>query len=178
MFGQEMMKYHGPKDRLRAAQAGDTPVEELARLSQSEYVFVREAVVANPNTPQDVLASLVPASLELADDFRIALGLARNPKLSPEACAAIGDRIIQSIDRIGPRDFYPTGLVDAFVRNTTAPTESVVALANPDIIPKHIRRRITSAGVRPELLTKLLEDPVEKIRSRARRAMEAEEESS
>ncbi len=169
------MEYHGPKDRLQAAQASDTPPEELARLSQSEYTFVREAIAANPKTPQAVLHALIPAKLQSEDDFRVALGLIHNPVLQPQAYAAIGNLFLQSLDQIVPRAYFPTALLDAFVRSKSAPPASVTVFADPDSIPRRIRERIAAPGVRPELLTKLLDDPSEKICARAKRALEARE---
>jgi hypothetical protein len=166
-----MMKYHGPKDRLDAAQSSATPAEELALLSQSDYIFVREAVATNDNTPEEVLESLVPHSLESEDDFKVALALIKNPGLSPRLAAAIAHLVVQVAALIGPREYYQTQLVDALVRNTNAPEHSLLPLTEADTIPRFIRGRIAALGVRSELLRKLLTDPSEKVRSRACRAL-------
>jgi hypothetical protein len=171
-----MREYGGPKERLQAAQSADASADELRHLSQSEYLFVQEAVASNPNTPEDVLTTLTPASLASEDDYRIALALVRNPALPVSLWYTIGDLIVESIGGITPRDFYPTEFVDAFVRSVLVPVESLVALANPACVPKHIRRRIAVKDTRPELLSKLLEDPSEKVRSRARRALATKKE--
>ena len=165
------MKYHGPADRLRAAKATGTPPEELSLLSQSEFTFVRVAVAANPSTPQSTLHSLIPPRLQSQEEFEIAVGLIMNPMLQAEDCERIGSLIRESIDRISLRDFYPAQLINAFVRNANVPVESLIALADPASIPKHIRHYIAVPGVRPELLNKLLEDPSPKVKSRAARAL-------
>jgi hypothetical protein len=171
-FGSKKMKYHGPKDRLLAAQAEDTEPAELRQLSRSEYCFVREAVATNPNTPIDTLETLTPANLTSDDDFKTALGLLKNPKLPPQIAGVIADRVVLSVGRINPREFHPTRLIDALVRCTRVPAESLLPLSDTNTIPKHIRGRIAEPGVRPELLTRLMQDPSENIRARARRAME------
>jgi hypothetical protein len=171
----EIMKHHGPKEKLEAAQSRDTPAAELGRLAQSEYVFVREAVAANPGTPGDVLASLLPAALSSEDDFRIARSLIRNTTLRPELASGVASLLVQAVARIGPRDFYPTELIDALVRCSVVPAESLLPLAEPESVPKYIRGRIAAPGARPEVLVKLREDPSEKVRSRARRAVEMSE---
>jgi hypothetical protein len=173
-----MMKYHGPKDRLDAAQSSATPPEELALLSRSDYIFVREAVATNDKTPEEVLESLVPHSLESDDEFKIALALVKNSALSPRLVAAIAQLVCQVADRIGPRDYYSTQLVDALVRNVNVPEYSLLPLTKADTIPRFIRGRIAAVGVRPELLRRLLTDPSEKIRSRARRALGEEAEAN
>ena len=165
------MDYDGPKARLFAAQDRDTPAKQLGRLARSDAIFVREAVATNSRTPAPVLASMVPAKLISEDDFRIALSLLRNPKLAAELAEAIAELVVQAVDTINPRDSYPCRLVDAVVRCTTVPAEAIAPLANPSLSPNHIRGRIAAPGARPELLAKLAEDPSEKIRSRARRAM-------
>ena len=177
LSGTEVMReYGGPKEQLQAAKAADASADELRHLSQSEFVFVREAVASNLNTPEDVLTALTPAFLASKDDYRIALALVRNPALRVSLCYTIGDLIAASIGGITPRDYYPTKLVDAFVRSVLVPVESLVALANPASVPKHIRRRIAVKETRSELLSKLLEDPSEKVRARARRALDTKKE--
>jgi Leucine rich repeat variant len=169
------MMYHGPKERREAAQASDTPAVELGRLAQSEHIFVREAVAANPGTPGEVLASMLPDELSSEDDFRIALSLVRNPTLRSELASGVAALVVQAVARIGPRDFYPTELIDALVRCSVVPAESLLSLAEPESVPKYIRGRIAAPAARPEVLARLCEDPSEKVRSRARRAVEMSE---
>ncbi len=85
------MKYHGPAEKLRAAQAIHTPPDELSLLSQSEFTFVR--VAANPSTPQSTLRSLIPQILRSQYDFEIALGLIRSPMLQAEHYERIGNLV-------------------------------------------------------------------------------------
>ena len=167
-----MATYHGPKERLDAAKAKDTSVEQLAQLARSDYIFVREAVASNPNASHETILSLLPESPMSEDDFQIVLALVDNPSLRPEDYCKIGRLIIQEIGQIKPRRLYPRRMLDAFIRNAHVPAEYLVPLADAETIPKRVRGQIASPGVRKELLNQLLADPSETIRSRARRAMD------
>ena len=169
------MKYHGPKDRRQAARAEETPEEELRELSQSEYIFVREAVAANSSTPGEVLSAMVPKQLVAEDDFRIALSVIKNPKIESALSGVIAGLVVEAIGRISPRECYPMQLLDAVVRCASAPNESLLPLTDPELIPKYIRGRMAASGVRLEVLTKLSVDPSSKISSRARRALGTKE---
>ena len=71
--------FQGPQDRLHAAQSTSTTAEQLRELAESRLGFVRAAVAGNPNTPAEVLDSLLPSSIDSFDDVAIAFAVLRNP---------------------------------------------------------------------------------------------------
>ena len=78
----------------------------------------------------------------------MALSLVGNPVLPPET-----DRCHRWPCSRGCRSYrppeiaYACQLVDVLVRCARAPAESLVALTDPNSIPKHIRGRIAAPGV-------------------------------
>ena len=72
-------RYHGPQDRLHAAQSPSATPEQLRELAGSPFAFVRAAVAGNPSTPPDVLDSLLPLSIDSFNDVEIAFAVVRNP---------------------------------------------------------------------------------------------------
>lgn len=72
-------RFHGPQDRLRAAQSASTTAEQLRDLAESRLGFVRSAVAGNPNTPPAVLDSLITSSIDSFTDVEVAFAVLRNP---------------------------------------------------------------------------------------------------
>lgn len=168
---QLTMKYNGPKDRLEAANSTKTTPEELAELANSEYSFVQAAVAANTNTPTDVLEKLLPINLLKNCDCEIILGLLRNQNLPARLFSKI-EALIESVaSNISPRDYYQSEIVKTFASSPIAPLEAILPLANPSVIPKHLRSRIANSKTRPELLRTLINDPSEKISRMAAKAL-------
>jgi hypothetical protein len=166
------MRYSGPKDKVDAARDPSTSAEELETLSSSEYVFVREAVASNSHTPTHTLNALVPIHLESEDDFRVASALLKNPHLPPEACVAIISRTSEVIGAIGPRDFYPTRMIELIYTNEVIPLLPLCELVVNGSFPKHLRGRIARKETRKEVLLILTNDKNESVRKRATSALE------
>ena len=64
---------------LELAQNPNTPQEVLASLATDEYSGVRYGVTRNPNTPQEVLASLATD-----EDSSVRYGVTQHPKVTED----------------------------------------------------------------------------------------------
>ena len=170
-----MKKYLGPKDRLDAARRPFTPPEELAVLSSSEYVFVQEAVAANPNTPPQVLDTLIPHTLANENDFKIAASLLLNPALTPETCIKLINRIIPVAATISPRDYYSTMMIERLCAHKAVPHAPLCQLLGSQSFPKHLRRRVASEETRTDILLFLQKDNSETVRKKSAKALQNKE---
>jgi hypothetical protein len=168
-----MKRYSGPKETVDAAKNLSTLPDELAILSSSEFVFVREAVASNPHTPAHILDALVPCHLKEEHDFRIACSLLRNPHLPPQACVALISRISEILKFIQPRDYYQTMMIEQLCVNEDIPLESLSDLLNDDSFPKHLRGRIARKETRKEVLLILQQDKSESVRKKVTKVLES-----
>ena len=78
-----------PSECFRRARDPETSPSELARLSRSEHVFVREEVARHPAAPLSALEAMVPKSLSGEEDFRIAAALLGRAGLPARLCETL-----------------------------------------------------------------------------------------
>jgi len=167
-----MARYHGPKDRLDAAQDPSTPAQELGRLAESEHIFVREAVAANPGTPEAVLEAMVPRGLEKDHDYEVVIGLIHNSRLPSHCHGRIAQLLAQAAPTMQPREFYPRLAVKAFFECSNTPLDAQMRFLDSGSLPSHLLAAIISVTRREEVLRRLVQDASEKTRRRARRALD------
>lgn len=169
-----MKKYTGPKDYVDAARDVLTPPDELSILALSDYVFVREAVAANPHTPTDALHALVPQGLFDDNDFKVAAALLRNPHISIATCNALISNISEVVSTISPRDYLKNVMLEHLFVNKAVPLLTLRELLSSDSFPSHLRGRIARPETRADVLHLLLADKSESVRLRATRAIQCQ----
>ena len=163
-----------PRDCINRAKAPDTEPTELARLSRSNHIFVREAVAQHPATPEGVLALLVPEALVNEDDFRMAGALFANAKLPIMVLKRLAALAPAALPAILPRAFYQRQFLVALAANPQTSPEILGILLDPRIAPRHVREWIERNCQRRDVLEALSHDPSETISKRAvRRLREA-----
>jgi len=158
-----------PGECVRRARDPATGPEELARLSTSEYIFVRQEVAAHPNTPAASLSAMVPAALGTPDDFRIAWALLTNPGLPASDCGRISRLVPAVLSSILPREYYARSFMEALGANAHASCEVLGVLLTPET-PRHIREWIARKSRRADVLERLARDPSKIVRNVAVRA--------
>ena len=159
-------KYHSPKEYQDAAKSLETPASELTFLAKSEYNFVRLAVVQNLNVTPEILASLVPESLDSWNEQEIARALTQNEKTSPKTLSLLAQKLISVLD--SGRD---NGLgLEAGIylcNNPNTPFEAIEKIMASEETSTLFRRKVASKSQRQDVLDLLLTDRSEAVRKRA-----------
>ncbi|MFB8209223.1 hypothetical protein [Streptomyces sp. NPDC056010] len=124
---------HTPADWLERARA-ETDGAALHRLARSPYVFVRQALAANPATEPGTLLSLAGTRDSPWNDNRLLLLLAEHPRADRTVLRAVLD------------------VVAAGLAEGERPYAAVLALADrPELTPAEVRRLAPLPGASARL---------------------------
>jgi hypothetical protein len=162
-----MAKYHLPKDYMDTARSLETSPEELEFLARNApYEFILREVAGNPNTPPDVLLSLVPDVLNLFVRHEIAFALAGNPSTPVTALSLLAERLVPFLDN-GRGNFmaFRAGIV--LCSNPKTPIETIRNVLHPVKVSMQFRKVVARETTRSDVMELLLEDRSEKVRRRA-----------
>ena len=160
-----------PSECFRRARDPETSPSELARLSASEYVFVREAVARHAATPLPALEAMVPKSLSGEEDFRIAAALLGRAGLPARLCETLAGLAPAALPKIQPRELHPRQFLEALAAHPESGSGVLAKLLDPDAAPRHVREWIARKSVRSDVLDVLSRDPSKIIGGVARRRL-------
>ena len=166
-----------PSECFRRARDPETTASELARLSTSEYGFVREEVARHAATPLAALEAMVPKSLSGEEDFRIAAALLSRADLPARLCEALAGLAPAALPRIQPREVHPRAFLEALAAHPQSDLGVLATLLDPDAAPRHVREWIARKSVRGDVLDLLARDPSKIISGVARRRLKGPESS-
>jgi hypothetical protein len=167
----ELAKTSDPGECSRRARDPVTPPAELARLSKSDYIFVREAVASHSKAPLTVLEALLPFALNGVEDFRMAAALLKNPNLSAQLCDRLAKLAPTVIPKLLPRHFFPRNFLESLAANPNATRDALGPLLDPAITPRHVREWIARGSLRKDVLEVLAQDPSKAVSARAKRRL-------
>jgi hypothetical protein len=158
-----------PSECFRRARDPETSPSELARLSTSEYAFVREAVARHAATPLPALEGMVPAALSGEEDFRIAAALLGKPDLPARLCETLAGLVPAAMSKIQPRELHPREFLEALAAHPQSGSGALAKLLDPDAAPRHVREWIARKTPRSDVLEVLARDPSKIVSGVARR---------
>jgi len=161
-----------PSECFRRARDPETSPSELARLSTSEHVFVREEVARHAATPLSALEALVPTALKGEEDFRIAAALLRRPELPARLCEALAGLVPAVMPKIQPRESQSRAFLEALAAHPQSGRAALAKLLDPDSAPRHVREWIARKSSRSDVLDVLARDPSKIVSGVARRRLE------
>jgi hypothetical protein len=160
-----------PSECFRRARDPETSASELARLSTSEYVFVREAVARHAATPLPALEAMAPKALSGEEDFLIAAALLRRVDLPAGLCGALAGLAPAALPKIQPRELRPRRFLEALAAHPNSGSGVLAKLLDPDAAPRHVREWIARKSVRSDVLEVLSRDPSKIVSGVARRRL-------
>ncbi len=162
-----MPGFQSPRDYLDLARSEEATQDELRALASSEYDFVLEAVAANPSTPPDVLAGLLPKTVKTWNDGALLLALVRNDRTPREVLEAVPALVLSRLRARDDHNSFEAGV--ALARRPDTPEEVLAALVSDKRATTEFRKVVARETAHPELRARLLTDPSERVRSAAGR---------
>ncbi|MBL8515631.1 MAG: hypothetical protein JNM76_01575 [Betaproteobacteria bacterium] len=165
-----MAKYSGPKERLVAAQSIGTSLQELAELAKSEFEFVRLAVARNPSANEQILASLIPESLESYDSQQIAEAIAQRADASAELLASLAKSLQQHL-HAGRENSVAVSAAIKLCNHPRVRLQDVIGLISPDTSTTLFRKIIARECRSIAVLEYLAKDRSSVVAERAKKSI-------
>lgn len=159
--------FHSPRDYLDLARSRQAAPDELRALASSEYDFVREAVATNPSTPPDVLAQLLPKTVNTWNDSLLLLALVRNQSTPTEVLEAVPGLVLSRLQVRDDHKSFEVGV--ALARRPDTPDEVLVTLISDERATTEFRKVVARETTHQGLRARLLTDPSERVRRAAER---------
>jgi hypothetical protein len=170
--GDQMSRYHSPREYLDEARSPNTSAQRLDILADTEWEFVRAAVAANPNVSTQTLNGLTPRGMRPLDDG-IALEIAGRSDASPEALRTLTRRFLEMGNWTGRGGTFQLGLT--LLANPSTPADAIADLTDPKRTTVHFRMKAAAFVRNPRALERLRNDNSERVRRRAVRIADATE---
>lgn len=165
--------YRSPKDYLDAAKSPHTSAEELERLAEAEYSFVRVAVASNPNTPLATLSRLLPHPIESWWEQEVAEAIAIHPNATSELLARLAAELIPLLDNgRHHHTAFRAGIL--LCCNPIIPFLVIRQLLDPMAVAMQFRKVVARESSRHDVLDHLARDRSETVRRRATLRLDAQ----